>query len=394
MKRVAYVIIIIALYSTNAMSQITIGSSERPLEGILLEIKTESNTQAITATQGVLLPRVALEDKYKLDPLITSSALTASELETKNKSHIGAIVFNVESSGLLEESLHYWDGMEWINLNKAVVTMSTDAESNSFIIPTVVNRIEIPTTQAVKVWNEYVLPSAINSQIFTNQDLNALASTASFSAKLLWADAPYLVTGIDFEKGATNPISDGKLIVRGRGNRTGNAVVALLMNNVVVWSWHIWFTDYNPNGATPTTVQAEAVDNGFVYRTNNSSSQDGYYIWMDRNLGSATNDLSANQYNLYYQWGRKDPFPASQTLGGTNITLYDIDGNETSITTTSTVMSNPLVTSINQPTQMFLTASGHPNSDWFYSSSAINVETLSGIMKNNNLYLWDNNGDK
>lgn len=78
----------------------------------------------------------------------------------------------------------------------------------------------------------------------------------------------------------------------------GNMVVAVKKDDTIVWSWHIWITDYNPY-----TQQ-----NGTTYTI------DGYGTWLDRNVGA--NDIyyhSSGQGTLYYQWGRKDPQRAGAT---------------------------------------------------------------------------------
>ena len=74
--------------------------------------------------------------------------------------------------------------------------------------------------------------------------------------------------------------------------KDGNAVIAAYTDGRIVWSWHIWVCkDYDPEETRqfyPGKPKA----------------------MMDRNLGA----LSANRYStmangLFYQWGRKDPFP-------------------------------------------------------------------------------------
>ena len=76
--------------------------------------------------------------------------------------------------------------------------------------------------------------------------------------------------------------------VRGNtvGEGRGNALVALMQDGKVVWSWHVWVTD------APQTM---TYGNGTVF--------------MDRNLGAAgTTAGGTDAYGMYYQWGRKDPF--------------------------------------------------------------------------------------
>ena len=79
------------------------------------------------------------------------------------------------------------------------------------------------------------------------------------------------------------------------GTTHGNAVIGLFdSRGECLWSWHIWATDYDP-AATAQTYASGAV-------------------FMDRNLGALETDytLPASR-GLYYQWGRKDPFPYPAT---------------------------------------------------------------------------------
>lgn len=124
-------------------------------------------------------------------------------------------------------------------------------------------------------------------------------------------------------------------------------------NNVygeIIWSWHLWITDYNPDSAGKWTsgymmsVPGDADNdetkdaNVFHYRY---WADDSYDWIMDRHLGAlgwrpmnvaGGDDFSS--FGMYYQWGRKDPFPAQRLLdhGSTisNIQLYDIKGNVSS----------------------------------------------------------------
>ena len=83
---------------------------------------------------------------------------------------------------------------------------------------------------------------------------------------------------------------DGRIVFR-TGMTYGNAVIGLLdSRGVCIWSWHIWSVDYDIE-ATAQTYASGAV-------------------FMDRNLGAlATDCTQAAAKGLYYQWGRKDPFP-------------------------------------------------------------------------------------
>ena len=88
----------------------------------------------------------------------------------------------------------------------------------------------------------------------------------------------------------------------------GNALIALKdVNDNVLWSWHIWSTDYDPEASG-------AVD---MY---------GTAELMNRNLGALQQIPESNESNaslgLYYEWGRKDPFDVRDGGGIGKFTFY------------------------------------------------------------------------
>lgn len=90
--------------------------------------------------------------------------------------------------------------------------------------------------------------------------------------------------------------------------RHGNALIAVLDDSdEILWSWHIWATDYVPAAEFDTYVGHESTP------------------MMNRNLGALSKTSGdIHSYGLLYQWGRKDPFmgakyttsgePASSTI--------------------------------------------------------------------------------
>jgi hypothetical protein len=116
----------------------------------------------------------------------------------------------------------------------------------------------------------------------------------TIGASVLWTDPEDLkdlievkVTGSGNQAIVTVRTND---IPEGGG---GNAVVGIYKNDnptELVWSYHIWVTD-------PDDIET----------WENTSNKEQQFIFMDRNLGATAIDNSG----LYYQWGRKDPFPGS-----------------------------------------------------------------------------------
>jgi len=130
------------------------------------------------------------------------------------------------------------------------------------------------------------------------------------------------------------------------GLNGNNAVIALKDGSGNIWwTWHLWFTDYNPdaaagsmNGQTHTYFSEAFTTAGLYYGKR----------MMDRNLGAMITGVqdgsglpsnvadynitskqpqtaaeAAKWYGLMYQWGRKDPFTNSALTG---TALNDIGG--------------------------------------------------------------------
>lgn len=135
---------------------------------------------------------------------------------------------------------------------------------------------------------------------------------AGWTTELLWTDnsGGVKADGTSSIKSVKADLEDGVIKVE-TGNTQGNAVVVVKVNGTVVWSWHIWVTDYDPETKS-------------VSYNNGSKTT----VFMDRNLGAVNNTAgSIGSYGLLYQWGRKDPFPgASNTTSTTSKPIYNASG--------------------------------------------------------------------
>jgi uncharacterized protein (TIGR02145 family) len=119
-------------------------------------------------------------------------------------------------------------------------------------------------------------------------------------------------------------------------NTEGNAVVAIKKGSDIVWSYHIWVTNYD--GTTTWT---------------NPNQTAHTFTFMDRNLGAteAANSLAGR--GLFYQWGRKDPFPGGKEGVAGYAELSKFSGLGSAVTVSSDNNAGAIVESIQKPTTFY-----------------------------------------
>lgn len=117
------------------------------------------------------------------------------------------------------------------------------------------------------------------------------------SIEVLWEIAASAQTkDVSGEVISSATLNEDKIKVT--ANSTGNALVALKdKDGVILWSWHIWVSEFNDQKYTNLSAQ-------------------GSPTFMDRNLGATSADPTDNMntVGLYYQYGRKDPFVISKNF--------------------------------------------------------------------------------
>lgn len=132
------------------------------------------------------------------------------------------------------------------------------------------------------------------------------------NAYLVWQDALGMVESV----AANN--DENVVVVKLNDGIEGNAVVAARQGETIVWSWHLWVSNYD----------ADATAMEYVYTDSNTGSTTTY-VWMDRNLGARNaTKYDVGALGLLYQWGRKDPFVGADGVhSSVYVKKYDIDGN-------------------------------------------------------------------
>ena len=121
-------------------------------------------------------------------------------------------------------------------------------------------------------------------------------------AEVLWETTKGLVSDVVYVH------DDNKLYFEKSADVRGNAVVAFKdYNENILWSSHLWIS-----GETVNEIKVGGIS------------------FLDRNLGAMTNQKPLNSESdaagMYYQWGRKDPFPSPTSLNasGGSISMVDV----------------------------------------------------------------------
>lgn len=213
-----------------------------------------------------------------------------------------------------------------LNEDESSFIFSSTEISNCYIInPTSgeATVVQIPIEERINdFWKIY---SGDNKNKITNK-----SDTTDFQAALVWED---------FDEKATFTY---RILYDESGNmaarltvpadcQEGNLVFSIqeIDSSDDLWSWHLWFTDYNPDAIAKVNRSSivKDVDSVYInvgypgavhrYRDGADSSMmvwsSGIYedkFIMDRNIGQR--DAYITGYGagtVYYQFGRKDPFP-------------------------------------------------------------------------------------
>lgn len=142
----------------------------------------------------------------------------------------------------------------------------------------------------------------------------------------------------------------------------GNALVgAYDAQDQLIWSWHLWITDYDPS------TQSQTYANGMTFMTRNLGALDNAHTTEQEILDS---------YGLYYQWGRRDPFvgpDAYNCAAGRDADMYNGNNSRTYLSyvessaetgTEAYALANPM---------SFILGVEESGFDWLYAAHSDNL---------------------
>ncbi len=241
--------------------------------------------------------------------------------------------------------------------------------------------------------------------IATSQVTAGLASVTgmSFTPSSAWTTGALWHTWNPVSTGkqlTVTRVSDNFIRVSVPPGLNGNSALIVLREagtNTILWSWHLWITDYSPvpNGTpstTPGKITHQYAGNAFL-----TGGTLVYKVMMDRNLGASwtgtdyilpsvilnNSTTAAKAYGMLYQWGRKDPFPGSATGTTTEVRLYNTAGSTVTVTRTAVTASYNLPNAIKNPLTYYYRSSNRY--DW-YTTTGTQNNTLWSTTSSKSVY--------
>ncbi len=330
------------IFTSDIYSQVTIGSGEPPRRTSLLQLKDqEPDAKNVTSkTGGFLLPRVELRNQKTLEPFLS---LTDPDYSEQSKGSVGLLVYNVADITDLPPGVYYWDGEKWTNLANETEGSKEDPNDPDPEIE------DMNDPEALKLPNSYIMKSGSVLHISVMKgygtwkqimELEESQLQGALTVELLWQTKKGLIEKVSFVDGDQGPESK----IRIEANDTdGNAIIAARLNNEILWSWHIWVTDYDP-------------------KEEKGQRQNGNYVFMDRNLGALNLERGSIITNgMLYQWGRKDPFPGSRSISeGLERDIFNINNEPVDISKVLVTETYNLSNALRNPTTFYY----HEYGDW------------------------------
>ena len=247
-------------------------------------------------------------------------------MEQYGKKHFRAYIPSQAAAGSSVEILSSGSGQSYSPKN-ALFAKGSAYQYN--IVSALINLADLPNCYIVKPGESVTFPVLKAYEVWrriTFINNGNLRKDGPLGAELIWQDTQSLINEVTLNADAENP-DRSTITVKTNAGNGGNAHVCATMGGDKVWSWHIWVTDFDPEENT------NSVDN------NGDGTTD--YIFMDRNLGARTADITSPlSIGMYYQGGKNIPYAGGFTdkfptdgKAVTDIPLYDINNGNVRYTT-------------------------------------------------------------
>ena len=207
-------------------------------------------------------------------------------------------------------------------------------------------------------------------------------NTVSYGGVLIWEETNNMISDLEIINGENCRYL--KFKVNNIPLLNSNALIGIEDNShEIIWSWHIWVVS-DIDELHPIKIKNRILVDGDV-----GSS---IYQIMPVNLGSVKIAGQTMDTSVYYQWGRKDPFPRANSLSenATSVETFGDVGysfgtfgsdNEDNI-------NNTIGNSIKHPNLFFLRYSS-TNLNWF--APVYNTVTVPEIITTVPCNLWSSN---
>lgn len=244
-------------------------------------------------------------------------------------------------------------------------------------------------SQVLRTFKNHLDKEIKNPYIYENEDDNHNKLTAN-KACLVWQDEAGLITDVALSE-------DKKTLVFTTAEKSsikvGNAVVAVKDKyDKIMWSWHIWVTDYKLGEGDVTVINKNNLKYQFMAQNiGNRNPAAKFYEGRAVKVKFTQEKTGKKQYvtiiqqpyiirgtpgdQPYFQFGRKDPFPPYEETGGdkANFRTESIDSKK----------GVSLGYAIQNPDLMFLNDYNYSYQDWC-NSIYLNLWSTDNVYKSDN----------
>lgn len=265
-----------------------------------------------------------------------------TQTEILKAGYIYNIVVDMKADGSLDIVVGNEDFESFRNLTPYNKTLGDFEYSNCFIISQDMMKKD-KTNYYDGFYFQAAVPGRGKKGMITGTGADLYPKDLYFSphsARILWQDAPYLVTYVELVHGYVRFSLHEKC--RNVDNPyQGNAVIAVYdESGNILWSWHIWVNSGIEDITYPSLTFDDPENSSQYDYTPNSTERKtlSNVRIMNMNLGATKASWQAGEdplpcYGFYYQWGRKDPspIPSSYNYGQSDMTTkpyYYMDEGE------------------------------------------------------------------